>query len=268
MKKKIPGIVRTFEFAFVAHTAVLVGVVAGATYGGASSLFAAYLAGALVSWFDDVSGIKGGNGTVASATAESASSSTPPENDASPPIPPSSAKLPTGELVYERYYKDPVNRILKPLFFVREPLSSLSVDEPQLTQSTHRPPSVSPFPLQKCSAELSSGAASSTRCSWLFRSSSRAYGYSKSEYPYSHCAPHSAISYHEWLQPSAPASPTERPRPSTPKNSSNHHDSSRSHRTTRHQPRHNPNNPRLHRQNPSPSTRPPSSSSACSPAAK
>ena len=29
---------------------------------------------------------------------------------------PQSAQLPTGELVYERYYKDPVNRIPKPLF--------------------------------------------------------------------------------------------------------------------------------------------------------
>lgn len=38
--------------AFVAHTLVLVGLVTGASYAGTSNLFAAYLAGACVTWWD------------------------------------------------------------------------------------------------------------------------------------------------------------------------------------------------------------------------
>jgi Kef-type K+ transport system membrane component KefB len=51
-KEKLPKFVKTAQFAFLAHSCVLVGVVAGATYAGTSSLFAAYLAGVIVSWFD------------------------------------------------------------------------------------------------------------------------------------------------------------------------------------------------------------------------
>ena len=40
------------QMAFVFHTALLVSLVAGATYAGTSNLFAAYIAGATISWWD------------------------------------------------------------------------------------------------------------------------------------------------------------------------------------------------------------------------
>lgn len=51
-KPKIPDFVRSMQFAFLYQTIFLVGLVAGATYAGTSSLFAAYLAGVIVTWFD------------------------------------------------------------------------------------------------------------------------------------------------------------------------------------------------------------------------
>ena len=40
------------ESAFVVHTAILVGMITGANYAGTSSLFAAYLSGAAITWWD------------------------------------------------------------------------------------------------------------------------------------------------------------------------------------------------------------------------
>jgi len=40
------------QTAFVFHTALLIGLVTGATYAGTSNLFAAYIAGAVISWWD------------------------------------------------------------------------------------------------------------------------------------------------------------------------------------------------------------------------
>lgn len=42
------------QVAFVLHMVTLIGFVTGASYAGTSGLFAAYLAGACISWFDDV----------------------------------------------------------------------------------------------------------------------------------------------------------------------------------------------------------------------
>ncbi|KAJ5486303.1 hypothetical protein N7530_000603 [Penicillium desertorum] len=131
-KDRFPAFVETAHFAFLAQTCVLVGIVAGATYSGTSSLFAAYLAGVIVSWFD---------GLVAEAKTpipvfQSEDSQEPTRNhqgstqnsknrDAEET--PSRAQsqeieiphndTPTGELIYSAYYKEPVNRILLPLFF-------------------------------------------------------------------------------------------------------------------------------------------------------
>ncbi|KAL2005590.1 hypothetical protein VTN00DRAFT_10083 [Thermoascus crustaceus] len=148
-KDPVPRIMKTFHFAFLAHTCVLVGLVAGATYAGTSSLFAAYLAGAVISWFDEISGLAtgskpeeapapgatDGNTERGSANvevreqpvnrrarshdrADSENISSSSTEESSDPMPNSSPReVPTGELVYERYYKDPLNRLLKPLFF-------------------------------------------------------------------------------------------------------------------------------------------------------
>lgn len=152
-KYPLPELMKSFHFAFLAHTCVLVGLVAGATYAGTSSLFAAYLAGAMISWFDEISGLSTGgtpevstpdtpDGSAESRSANielherpinrrerSCSPQNRPEDSGSisdsstegsqEPAPnPSHREVPTGELVYERYYKEPLNRLLKPLFFV------------------------------------------------------------------------------------------------------------------------------------------------------
>jgi hypothetical protein len=140
-KDRFPAFVETAHFAFLAQTCVLVGIVAGATYSGTSSLFAAYLAGVIVSWFD---------GLVAEAKTpipvfQSEDSQEPTRNhqgstqnsknrDAEET--PSRAQsqeieiphndTPTGELIYSAYYKEPVNRILLPLFFVSPSIRSKS----------------------------------------------------------------------------------------------------------------------------------------------
>ncbi|KAI2726472.1 hypothetical protein CBS147354_4187 [Penicillium roqueforti] len=51
---KVPNFMGSMQFAFLYQTVFLVGLVAGATYAGTSSLFAAYLAGVIVTWFDGI----------------------------------------------------------------------------------------------------------------------------------------------------------------------------------------------------------------------
>lgn len=136
MRGNLPQSMGSMQFAFLAQTSMLVGLVAGATYAGTSSLFAAYLAGVIISWFDGLAAdsyipntytdrnISQSGSDVLSERATS-EQSTPQDrsnsNTPSTPQEPSSnphEKVPTGIEVYEKYYKEPVNRILIPLFFV------------------------------------------------------------------------------------------------------------------------------------------------------
>jgi hypothetical protein len=133
-KFNIPSFAGTMQFAFLFQTLLLVGIIAGATYAGTSSLFAAYLAGVIVCWLDGLvaeSNVPGdstvpNNPQTGSSTPNQANSpgnhSEQPQNVASDEAPvnqPSpNDSTPTGEHVFEKYYKQPVNRILIPLFFV------------------------------------------------------------------------------------------------------------------------------------------------------
>jgi hypothetical protein len=150
--------------AFVIHTLVLVGFVTGATCAGTSGLFAAYLAGVAVSWWDAeflMSGSKS-EGSAAEIVQQEDRDGEDVQNDpptadknGSPATTASEARrmndeqasntaeetarietvdLPdkicsTGLEVYENYYSVVVQRILKPFFFVRlyPPLSILSM---------------------------------------------------------------------------------------------------------------------------------------------
>ncbi|KXG53883.1 Cation/H+ exchanger [Penicillium griseofulvum] len=131
-KDKFPAFVGTAQFAFLAQTCVLVGIMAGATYAGTSSLFAAYLAGVVVSWFDGlvaetkipITDLQSGDShdqtlNHQGSTGNSKNGCT--EETPSPPVPARQTeithKLPTGEFIYSKYYKAPVNRILLPFFF-------------------------------------------------------------------------------------------------------------------------------------------------------
>ncbi|PWY67949.1 Sodium/hydrogen exchanger [Aspergillus heteromorphus CBS 117.55] len=121
IKDKVPSSLKTQQWAFLAQTLCLVGIVAGASYAGASSLFAAYLAGLLVSWVDgcvaEDQQSQHGARTVSEAEPEEPG---PSDRGRRTPENPSSIgdeETPTGERVYEQYYREPVNRILLPLFF-------------------------------------------------------------------------------------------------------------------------------------------------------
>ncbi|CAG8225816.1 unnamed protein product [Penicillium olsonii] len=129
---RLPDFAGTAQFAFLAQTCVLVGIVAGATYAGTSSLFAAYLAGVIVSWFDGLvaeSKIQPTALEPAVTQADSTSTQGTParisSRDANDHSDQSDLRTEqteshqhvTGEMIYERYYKEPTNRILLPLFF-------------------------------------------------------------------------------------------------------------------------------------------------------
>jgi Kef-type K+ transport system membrane component KefB len=124
---------------FLVHTVVLVGLVTGATYAGTSNLFAAYLAGAAVSWWDsEVVHLE----TAAESTPESP---TEPAEPGEPVVAKSPAERggpsPEAETnneavrnkpyensgigVYHKYYATAVQRILKPFFFVSNHQPSL-----------------------------------------------------------------------------------------------------------------------------------------------
>lgn len=175
LKNKMPKFMGTMPFAFLAQTCVLVGIVASATYAGTSSLFAAYLAGVIISWFD---GLVAESRVQATATQSGSGTSqdlvlNPEEGDthkkcrrstermspnALPAIQQTSShdKVPTGKLVYEKYYRECVNRIFIPLFFV----SLFPLFTENCTNiSRHR--LVFRFPSRKCSRQVSCGAVSS-----------------------------------------------------------------------------------------------------------
>lgn len=114
--------------AFTLHTAILLACIAGATYAGTSNLFAAYIAGACISWWDaqfphsvahripPPSSDASDQGNVA-ATADQQRV----DDSASEPAASNTdlcLKSLSGIEVYEKYYLSSVNSILKPFFFV------------------------------------------------------------------------------------------------------------------------------------------------------
>ncbi|WZH47515.1 Sodium/hydrogen exchanger family-domain-containing protein [Fusarium acuminatum] len=113
------------QTAFVIHTAYLLGIVVGATFAGTSSLLAAYIAGATISWWDsDVPHLEaqdanatGSHGIEESRTAES---ETIEESAAVPadqrPLP-TAMKGGSGAEIFHCYYEPALQSILKPFFF-------------------------------------------------------------------------------------------------------------------------------------------------------
>ncbi|KLJ12313.1 hypothetical protein EMPG_12627 [Blastomyces silverae] len=118
---KFPDFVYAPQFAFLGYTGVLVGLAAGAAYAGTSSLFAAYLAGVIASWFDDLVRAEHDASIEQAHPADNpqrqerdgVSSSTSHERSQ----PTQAHKVVTGAYIYEHYYHGPVIRILIPMFF-------------------------------------------------------------------------------------------------------------------------------------------------------
>lgn len=153
----VPKILSPDNFTLFVHAVILFAFVAGATYAGTSRLFAAYLAGASISWWD-AEFFPGGSSDGENSAGRSSEACKAHESNRCPPestaeeadeiIPADTPNVetngpptkkneegsspraghrsftgpPTGSAIYERYYSVAVERILKPFFFVRLPI--------------------------------------------------------------------------------------------------------------------------------------------------
>lgn len=125
---KVAQLLRLRQTAFVIHTAFLLGLVVGATFAGTSSLLAAYIAGATISWWDSevphVSDQVQSNSPGVENTEERNQSSDNTATDQAAPAMSEQISLPlamdggSGMEVYDHYYKTAVEHVLKPFFFV------------------------------------------------------------------------------------------------------------------------------------------------------
>ncbi|KAJ4324149.1 hypothetical protein N0V94_001505 [Neodidymelliopsis sp. IMI 364377] len=135
------GFLRKTQIALTFHTALLVALVAGATYAGTSNLFAAYIAGATISWWDseipharlattaksihshDMAVTVTGLCESAPSNAKNESNVTKPEQSIQAPHPGQATSTNQeeedlcGAVIYEQYYHQAVSKILQPLFF-------------------------------------------------------------------------------------------------------------------------------------------------------
>lgn len=118
---RLDKLLRRQGTALVTHTAVFVGMVAGATYAGSSSLLGAYIAGAVISWWDEEAPHalspdrqpERGDSVQLSDLANS-SDDAPAEATSKD----RQWRSNSGAHVFETYYQPALDRVLKPFFFV------------------------------------------------------------------------------------------------------------------------------------------------------
>jgi hypothetical protein len=170
-KSKVRGWICTPVSAFAAHTLVLLGLVTGSTYAGTSNLFAAYIAGAVINWWDalvsttlqehrtgatsEKNALKGKKASTSSGGQ--VTSSSPSSSDVSTPKTQAPAtnqsvsrthdKL-KGAVIYEHMYAPAMNSILKPFFFVS---TIFAFVEALSTNHDVRRPLAFLFPSLRCS---------------------------------------------------------------------------------------------------------------------
>lgn len=125
----------------VVHTAILLGLITATTYAGTSNLFAAYLAGASISWWDSSvphlkpqqeGRIQSANDIPLRTSTDAAAPEQTGEQDGSQgtvilggarPVPRTTSLVSVHERgmrgtdVFHRYYYQPLQRVLKPFFF-------------------------------------------------------------------------------------------------------------------------------------------------------
>ncbi|TDZ27886.1 Cation/H(+) antiporter 17 [Colletotrichum spinosum] len=138
-REKAPGskldtILRKRQTAFVLHTLWLFGLVVGGTFAGTSSLLAAYVAGATISWWDSevphvppsaTSACQTTATQVESSDVQKAVKAGSPEGETSAGSPAAPVSQPStetgvensGAQIYEHYYGKAVEHVLKPFFF-------------------------------------------------------------------------------------------------------------------------------------------------------
>ena len=117
-KGRLNRLLTTRSAAWTIHTLTLIGFIAGSTYAGTSNLYAAYIAGTCISWWDAevphpvlqaASQAEDTDRTSASDTNTTSAVNTPTTRQPSF----------SGLYTFERYYEQPLERILGPFFFVR-----------------------------------------------------------------------------------------------------------------------------------------------------
>jgi len=115
----------TSKAALIFQTGLLLAMVTGATYAGTSNLFAAYLAGAAVTWLGDSVAIADGErpSTAGSTTSQASNQSPRTSHSARSVVSNTAASTHefdnacSGKAVYEKYYSPAVESLLRPLFF-------------------------------------------------------------------------------------------------------------------------------------------------------
>lgn len=123
-KERVPWII---------HTCILIGSIVGSTYAGTSNLFAAYIAGASIGWWDlevlhlpcdttcteTPSPRTPSTGNLSPAQSEASDNSETNNTEAPVDVASEPRKAgSSGHAVFEQYYSQPLDRILKPFFFV------------------------------------------------------------------------------------------------------------------------------------------------------
>ncbi|KAM0333401.1 hypothetical protein ACHAQA_002062 [Verticillium albo-atrum] len=110
------------QTAFIFHTFILIGLVAGGTYAGTSGLFTAYIAGASISWWDSEvphppSGTTPLQTSISQDEALSNEAPTSSEDEAISSTRKDQEISTSGMAIYQKYYGKAVEHILKPFFF-------------------------------------------------------------------------------------------------------------------------------------------------------
>lgn len=106
-----------WQLKWIAQTGVLIACLAAGAYAGASALFAAFLAGAGVSWWD---AMRTENTEETNSRAGGSSDSTSNNNNTNDNTSPPRI---SGIEIYHKTYQQVVDRLLTPFFFVRDPLT-------------------------------------------------------------------------------------------------------------------------------------------------
>lgn len=123
---KVDRLLTLQHMPFAIHTIVLLALIIGGTYAGTSGLFAAYIAGAAISWWDselphpEPLAVPDA-GVLASSSPDSRKDNEGADANQAGPQPvavPSSSSQTSGLDVYGAYYGTVVEHLLKPMFFV------------------------------------------------------------------------------------------------------------------------------------------------------
>ena len=137
--------------ALLVHAGILLALIVAASYAGTSNLFAAYFVGTAISWWDEsrktshidkvTSDGQESKGNQATVTAEKKSEAATTANTSSNLTEQSCGRLTLttgiarGEIIFQKFYSQPLRRILKPLLFYFLLRSDSQYPSPECTRA-------------------------------------------------------------------------------------------------------------------------------------